>query len=319
MRRIRRFFSRWQNWFALLVILGFIFTAIAAPIISPEDPKTPGPFKRVGRVTETRPIPPNEKAILGMLPRGQDVFHPLVWGSRGALEFGLIVTLLTATFGILYGALAGLLGGRAGGLMMNVADSFLAVPVIAGVVFLQQLWASTVISMGGAYFNTLDRGLFLELPTATSPILWLMERFSPLMISLIVLSWMPYARMVHSIVILLARTDFIQAARALGGSRWWVIRKHLIPNSLAPAMVLAARDVGGVVLLQATFTFIGVGGDSIWGAMLAQGRGWVIGPGGSLLTYWWVFLPPTIAVMLFGVVWSMLGDGLNDALDPQQA
>ena len=316
MRRLRHFFSRWQNWLAVIVILGFVFVAVAAPFISPEDPKTPGPFKRVGRITETRPLPPDEKAILGMLPRGQDVFHPLVWGARSALQFGLIVTVVTAIFGILYGSLAGLIGGRAGGLMMNVSDSFLAVPVIAGVVFLQQLWATTITAMGGFYFNT-SQGWMIEIVGPTSPIMWLLERFSPLMLSLIVLSWMPYARMVHSTVILLARTDFIQAARALGGSSWWVIRKHLTPNSLAPVMVLAARDIGGVVLLQATFTFIGIGGDSIWGAMLSQGRGWVIGPGGSLLTYWWVFLPPTIAVMLFGIAWNMLGDGLNDALDPQ--
>ena len=317
MRRIRRFLSHWQNWLALILVFGFIFVAIAAPVISEEDPKTPGPFKRVGRVTEGRPLPPDEKAVLGMLPRGQDVLHPLVWGARGALQFGLLVTFFTAVFGILYGALAGLMGGRAGGLMMNVADSFLAVPIIAGVVFLQQLWASTIEAMGGMYFEHPTLGLIIEVAGPTTPIQWVLERFSPLMLSLIILSWMPYARMVHSTVILLVRTDFIQAARALGGSSWWVIRKHLIPNSLAPALVLAARDIGGVVLLQATFTFIGLGGESIWGEMLAQGRGWVIGPGGSLLTYWWVFLPPTIAVMLFGIAWNMLGDGLNDALDPQ--
>jgi hypothetical protein len=78
--------------------------------------------------------------------------------------------------------------------------------------------------------------------------------------------------------------------------------------------VIAARDVGGVVLLQATLTFINIGGDSVWGEMLAQGRNWVLGPGGNLLTYWWVFLPPTLAVMLFGVTWNMFGDSLNDIL-----
>ena len=319
MRRLRRFFSRWQNWFAFLMIVGFIAVAIAAPIISPEDPKQPGPYLRVGRTTEPRPLPPSEKAPLGMLPHGQDVLHPLVWGARGALQFGLIVTGLTAIFGILYGAIAGLAGGRTGGLMMNIADSFLAVPVIAGVVLVQQLWATTIVAMGGMYFSNSYWGRVIEIVGPMTPIQWVLERVSPLMLSLIVLSWMPYARMVHSTVILLARTDFIQAARALGGSFWWVIRKHLIPNSLASAIVLAARDVGGVVLLQATFTFIGIGGNSIWGEMLAQGRNWVIGPGGNLLTYWWVFLPPTIAVMLFGIVWSIFGDGLNDALDPQVA
>lgn len=284
MRRYRHFFSRWQNWLAVFAIVGFFVVAITAPKISPEDPKKPGPYLRVGRALEGRPLPPDEKAVLGTLPHGMDVFHPLLWGARGALQFGLIVTLLTATFGILYGAIAGLFGGRVGGLMMSIADSFLAIPVIAGVVFLQQLWATTITAMGGIFYTN-QFGTVIETVGPLTTIQWLFERINPLMLSLIILSWMPYARIVHSTAILLARTEFIQAARALGGSPWWVIRKHLIPNSLAPAMVLAARDVGGVVLLQATFTFIGIGGDSVWGSMLAQGRDWVIGPGGSLLRY----------------------------------
>ncbi len=111
-------------------------------------------------------------------------------------------------------------------------------------------------------------------------------------------------------------TDYIQAARALGGNSSWVIRRHLIPNSIAPAIVLGARDVGGAVILQATITFIGLGGASPWGTLLSMGRNFVIGPGGSLLTHWWVFLPATLAVILFGVSWNLIGDGLNDLLHP---
>jgi hypothetical protein len=133
---------------------------------------------------------------------------------------------------------------------------------------------------------------------------------------LILFSWMPYARLIHSIVLTLKQTEFVQAARAMGGGPFWIIRKHLLRNSIGPAVVIAARDVGGVVLFQATLTFINIGGDSIWGTMLAQGRNWVLGPGGNLLTYWWVFLPPTLAVMLFGVAWNMFGDSLNDFLLP---
>ena len=108
-----------------------------------------------------------------------------------------------------------------------------------------------------------------------------MEQVSPLMLSLIIFSWMSYARLVHSIVATLKQTEFVQAARAMGGSSFWIVRKHLLRNSIGPAIVLGARDVGGVVLLQATLTFVQIGGDSIWGEMLAQGRNWVIGPGGS--------------------------------------
>ena len=317
MRRLRRFFSHWQNWFAVILILGYAGIAIAAPAISPDDPRNPGPYLRVGRSTEGRPLPPSEKAPLGMMPYGLDVLHSLLWGARGALQFGLLVTFLAAAFGILYGSVAGLIGGHGGGWMMSISDSFLAVPVIAGVVFLQQLYVSTIVPTGGLYYTSQWYGRVVEVVGPATPLRWVLERIDPLMLSLIILSWMPYARIVHSTVILLARTEFVQAARALGGNPWWVIRKHLIPNSLAPALVLAARDVGAVVLLQATLTFVGVGGNSVWGEMLARGRSWVIGPGGSLLNYWWVFLPPTLAVMLFGIVWNMLGDGLNDALDPQ--
>jgi len=180
--------------------------------------------------------------------------------------------------------------------MIRVADAFLAFPPIAGVVLLQQLF----VTMGNndSYYKSL------------------FDQVSPLMLSLIILSWMPYARLVHSIVLTLKQTEFVQAARALGGSSVWIIRNHILRNSTGPAIVLAARDVGGVVLLQATLTFIQIGGGSVWGEMLAQGRSWVIGPGGSLFRYWWVFLPPTLAVMFFGIAWNMFGDSLNDILEP---
>jgi len=316
-KRFSRFFSRWQNWFATLIIIAFTGVAIAAPILSPDNPKQPGPFMRVGKTTRGEPLPPGETAILGMLPFGIDVYHALVWGSRDALQFGLIVTITTAIFGIFYGALSGMVGQRMGGLLMNIADSFLAFPSIAGVVFLQQLFAATVTARGGFYYIHPTLGQVVEVNGPATLIQTLLETINPLMLSLIVFSWMPYARLVHSIVLTLRQTDFVQAARALGASPFWVIRRHLLPNSITPAMVLAARDVGGVVLLQATLTFIHIGGDSVWGSMLAQSRNWVIGPGGSLLTYWWVFLPPTMAVMLFGIAWNMLGDGLSDTFDPR--
>ena len=317
MRLMQRFLSRWQNWVSVLLILTYAAVAIAAPYLAPVDPDQPDVFVRVGRATEGEPQPPSEKAILGMLPFGIDVFYPLVWGSRDALQFGLIVTVSTALFGIMYGALAGIVSRRASSLLMSIADSFLAFPAIAGLIFLQQLYATTIRAMGGIYFRSEFYGQVIEIQGPMTAIQYVLDHINPLMLSLILFSWMPYARLVHSIVLTLRETEFIYAARALGGNAFWVIRKHLIPNSTAPAMVLAARDVGGVVLLQATLTFVNIGGGSIWGSMLAQGRNWVIGPGGSLFNYWWVFLPPTLAVMLFGIAWNMLGDGLSDAFDPR--
>jgi peptide/nickel transport system permease protein len=80
---------------------------------------------------------------------------------------------------------------------------------------------------------------------------------------------------------------------------------------------LGARDVGNAVILQATFTFIGLGGTSPWGTLLSMGRNWIIGPGGDLLASWWVYMPATLAVILFGVTWNVLGDGLNEVFDPR--
>jgi hypothetical protein len=125
------------------------------------------------------------------------------------------------------------------------------------------------------------------------------------------------ARLVNTMVITLKNTEFIQAARALGGNSLWVISRHVLPNSIGPAIVMAARDVGSAVILQATITFVGLGGQSAWGMMLSMGRNWVIGPGGDLFASWWVFMPATLALILFGVGWNLLGDGLAEALEPK--
>jgi peptide/nickel transport system permease protein len=83
--------------------------------------------------------------------------------------------------------------------------------------------------------------------------------------------------------------------------------------------VLAARDVGSMVILQATFTFIGLDGSSTWGNMLVMGRDWVLGPGGDIFAYWWVYIPATLVLVLFGVGWNLLGDGLSELLDPRDS
>ena len=196
MKRARKFLSRWQNWLALLFILGYAAVAFAAPTLSPENPKEPGPFMTVGRRTEATPQPPSEKAPLGTLPHGLDVFHAIIWGARDALQFGLLVTVFSALFGVLYGAFAGVIGGRVGGLMINVADSFLAFPIISGVVFLQQLYAVTIVSLGGLYFHSERLGLVIDIAGPQTPIMWVMDHVDPLMLTLILFSWMPYARLI---------------------------------------------------------------------------------------------------------------------------
>jgi len=103
----------------------------------------------------------------------------------------------------------------------------------------------------------------------------------------------------------------------MGAKSSRIILRHLIPNSVAPSIVLAARDVGGMVVIQAAFTFIGLDGSSTWGNILTIGRDWILGPGGGIITYWWVYVPATLALIMFGIGWNLLGDGLSELLDPR--
>ena len=273
---------------------------------------------KVGRQTDKKPHPPTETSPLGTLPGQLDVYHALVWGAREAMQFGLLVALGAFVFGSLFGAVAGYSGGLVNGLMMRIADAFLTFPVLAGVVFLQQIVAMTIESMGGIYwFNNDYFGQVIDFQFTPPPFAVFLMKVDPILICLILFSWMPIARLVNTMVITLKNTEFIQAARALGGNPWWVVRRHILPNAVGPAIVLAARDVGSAVVLQATITFVGLGGQSAWGMMLSMGRNWVIGPGGDLFDTWWVFMPATLALILFGVGWNLLGDGLAEALEPQ--
>jgi peptide/nickel transport system permease protein len=318
MRGLNRFFSRWQNWVGVFLLLVYVILAVAAPVLSPQDPKNPGPFLVKGRVNERQPQPPSETSPLGTLPGQVDVFHTIVWGAGDALTFSFTVVFFTALFGVTYGAVAGYLGGWVNGLLIRIADAFLAFPIIAGVVFFQQLVIMTIATQGGYYIQGVLFGMedYAGKPTFLQSLFNLVD---PLMLSLILFSWMPYSRMINAIVITLKNTEFIQAARALGASPFRVIFRHLIPNSISPAIVLVARDIGNVVLFQATLTFIHIGGNSPWGELLYRGRNWVVGSYGNLFQYWWVFVPATLAVLLFGVAWNIIGDGLSDAMNPHEA
>ena len=317
----KRYFSRWENLLGLFLVLSFVLIALAAPLISPDDPTKPGPFKAVGRPSDYEPRPPSPEAPLGTLSKQVSVFHALVWGSRSALSFGVTVAAAVAILGILIGTASAYFSGWIGRLLMGVTDAFLSFPVIAGVVLIQQLATITLYNFGFRFYPggvvgmVTASGAFSELPNDLPWLLVILQQIDPVLIAFILFSWMIYARMMNTVVLRIKQTEYIQAARALGASHLRIIFRHLIPNAIAPALVLAARDVGGMVLLQATFTFIGLGGDSVWGTLLVNGRDWIITPGG-IFTYWWVFLPAALVLILFGVGWNLLGDGLNDAMNP---
>jgi len=324
MRALKSFFARWQNWPGIIIVAFFIFVAAAAPLLSPVDPLNPGPIKVVGKFTDHKPQPPSELAPLGTLPGQASIYHTLIWGTRSALIFGLIVALGTAAIGVLVGTTGAYFGGLLDDILMRVTDAFLAFPVIAAVVVFQQVVSITMLN-AGAYYSSGGLGgavtstnPFLNTPEEIPMWLNLINQLNPVMIAFILFSWMPYSRIINVMVKRNKQAEYVQAARSLGASHLHLIFQHLIPNSIAPILVLAARDIGAMVLFQATFTYIGLGGDSLWGMLLVKGRNWILAPGG-ILTYWWIFLPATLALVLFGIGWNLVGDGLNDSLNPRSS
>jgi peptide/nickel transport system permease protein len=304
MRAVLRFVTRWQNLLALVIIGGYIFVAAAANYLAPQpDPENPSLYRieKQGPIGSRTPLPPEPKLPFGTVPGGVDVYYALVWGVYPALRFGLIVAVSAAVLGVFLGAVSGYLGGSFNSLVMRVTDAFLAFPAIAGVFLFRQILlpASPDIPL-----NQFQQAI-LEL------------ELSPVLLALVLFSWMPYARLINANVLVLKQAEYVLAARTLGANHARIILSHLLPNGISPAIVLAARDVGAMVILEASFTFIGLSGELPWGVLLVAGRDWIIGPGGNPLAYWWVFVPATLVLIFFGVGWNLLGDGLNRAMDPR--
>jgi len=309
-------------WMGALIVGLFILTALAAPLLAPPDPdKEFSTYKDIGQVNRLIPFQPRPGLLLGSVPdpailRQWDIWYSLVWGTRSALGFSLLVVLFTGAFGVILGGVSAYLGGLPNTLIMGFTDAFLALPIIAGVIFFQQFIQMLLSSSGVIFFGWNGMSAFVESPTAWQVFL---ANLDPLLIAFFVFSWMPYARLMNSVVLRARKEEYLLAARSLGAGHLRLIFRHLIPNSISPAIVLAARDVGYLVLLQAGFTFIGLSHHSEWGELLSLGRNYVIGPGGNPFTWWWITLPPTLTIVLFGLGWNLLGDGLNDWLNPHQS
>lgn len=331
MRRFRHFFTVRLNWLALFIVGFYFVVAMAAPLLAPpDDPAHPTPYRYVEGETRASPLPPSPDLPLGTVTylmdtvSGRnllhfDIFYSLVWGTRAVLRFGLLTALAAAILGAVIGAVSGYAGGVINFALMRITDAFLAFPMIAGV------WLFRTI-MQTANLELVDYTNFVPLKIPSTPFqqLVLTIGLDPTMLTLILFSWMGYARLINANIVSLKEAEYVQAAKVMGQRPLRIVFQHLLPNAIAPAIVLLARDIGGMVVMQAAFAFIGVSGSvnstaiPEWSRLLMMGRNWIIGRGGNPFTYWWLYLPVTIALIVFGIGWNLLGDGLNLTLNPHE-
>jgi peptide/nickel transport system permease protein len=225
--------------------------------------------------------PPSLLHPLGTDNFGRDVMTRLLYAGRIDLLIGVVATLYTFLIGSTLGALAGLLEGWFDTLLMRLVDIALAFPVLVLMIAIVALLGPGLLNLGVAI------GL---------------------------VGWIPYARLVRGEVLAVKNLDYITATRASGASHGQLLRWHILPNAIVPALVLAASSVTSNILFAAALGYLGLGvrpPDPEWGAMIADARGFLQTAPGLM-----VF--PGLALSLTGIVFSVLGDGLADALHPER-
>lgn len=288
-----------------LIILAFIGAAVFAPLLAPPiDSSSPQYIPRYG--SGPNPVPPGPGHPLGLLSEKYDVYYGLIWGTRLALGMGLTISLGRALVGVLVGLVAGAYGGLVDAILMRIADAFMAFPMVAAIV--------VMLSLFGFVRERWTAGLYMLQPSRQDQIL---------MLAMVVFGWVPYARLMRGNVLVEREKTYIKAARSIGMPGPRLILRHLFPNSTYGLIALITSDIGAVIVLLTAFTFIGIITEDVgamqadWGLMLSSSRNWIIGHPSEAFRYWYTYMPASLAIVLFSTGWSLVGDGLRDALDPR--
>jgi peptide/nickel transport system permease protein len=265
--------------FGVVVLGGLLVAALAAPLVSSGDPGAQHD------IVATRFLPPlSTDALGGFHPFGtdrfgRDVWTRLVYGARVSLGVGALAVLVSSGLGLLVGALAGYGRGPVPVLLLALTDFALALPRVVLLLLLAALWQ----------------------PSAALVV-----------VVLGLTGWMSVARLVAGEVRSLEARPFVEGALAVGLSRPRVLVRHILPNALTPVIISAALGVGNAIMLEAGLSFLGLGVQPptpSWGNMIASGRD-------TLVNAPWVATVPGIAVVVVVVACTLLGDALQDALDP---
>ncbi|MDP3061609.1 MAG: ABC transporter permease [Chloroflexota bacterium] len=271
-----RVFRRWPL-FSLFVLSAIVLAAIFAPWITPHNPL-------VGELRE-RHTPPlffggTANHILGTDNQGRDILSRIIMGARISVMVAAVTLGIGGTFGTVLGLVSGYCGGWVDELLMRLVDVKFAVPLI--------LIALIVASTIGASFGSLLAILAF----------WIWGRF---------------ARQVRAEVLTLKETDYVSLARVAGASPMRIMFRHILPGVMNTVIVVATLQVGLVILVEASLSFLGAGippPTPAWGSMVAEGRLY-------LSTAWWISIIPGLAIGLTVMALNFLGDWLRDRLDPR--
>jgi peptide/nickel transport system permease protein len=277
---------RWQRFagqlpvLPLVILIPFVLVAAFAGVIAPYDPTEPIPGAKIFE-------PPfwvegaNPAAWLGTDFQSRDVLSRLIYGARVSLIVGTMGTIVAGIIGTTFGVMSGYLGGWVDQAIMRITDAWLALPALVFAIFLA---------------------------TMVGPSMW------NIVFILGAVYWTRYARVIRGEVLSLREREFVKLAEIAGASRARVIVRHIVPNVLNSAMVLASLQIGVVIIAEASLSFLGVGvppPEPAWGSMLADGRSML------MVGDWWLTVFPGLCIMLIVLATQLMGDWLRIRLDPQ--
>jgi peptide/nickel transport system permease protein len=263
----------------IAIILITTLAAILADVLAPHNPE-------VGVLGE-RFRPPVWQAggmqthLLGTDHLGRDVLSRLLFGARVSIIVGFLAVIVAGILGTFLGILSGYLGGWVDQVIMRITDTWLALPALTFAIFLAAI-------VGPSFMN--------------------------IVVILSAVYWTRYARVVRGEVLSLKERDYVRLAIVANCSKWTIMRRHILPNVINSAIVLATLQLGVVIIAEATLSFLGVGvppPQPAWGLMLADGKK------GLMAGYWWLTVLPGMCIMLMVLAANLLGDWLRVKLDPQ--
>ena len=255
-----------------------LLVAVLAPALAPD---TYDNQDIMGRLKPPLSRGPDGRVyLLGSDPLGRDMLSRIIYGARASVSVALAGLVIGGGLGSLLGLLAGFGGRGLDTVVMRIVDAQLAFPSL--------LLAIAVIAALGTSLWTLLAVLALR-------------------------SWAVHARTLRSAVLVIREQESVTAARALGAGPMRVAFKEILPNALAPLIVVATAQLGALILLESTLSFLGIGLQPpapSWGSMLSSGRPY-------MTVAWWVAAVPGVAILIAVLGANLLGDGLRDALDPR--